>query len=124
MLKSSTRYKIDKYLQMARLTDDEETRNLWLRKAWHLLENTDDVLANDTTTMFIASCVVKQSKEKVTRSALYKAYAEWCKKWRYIPSSRNALYSALREAGYLEWRETNGRYFLASIEADDETPTF
>lgn len=126
-MKNNIQFRINSYLQLARLCDDTqiEEKNEYLDKARELLSEYEALIAkteisdNETISEFLNLEVEKVQGERTLRAEVTEAYNLFCISRKLKPISRNALYNIMREQGFLETKY-NGHYYFKNTKLKSE----
>lgn len=119
MLRSLDRYRIDKLIELARITNDEQLRESLIDEALTLL-NVQQGQGLSSVDTFINSKVIMNPSAKQPRAELYNAYSKYCEENGLPLVSNRQLYKMLEEAGYKTNYVTNGVRYITGLRLKED----
>lgn len=119
MLRSLDRYKIDKLVELARITNDEQLRESLIDEALTLLDMQHGTGLNSVDT-FINSKVIFSPSAKQPRAELYAAYSRYCEENGLPIASNRQLYKMLEDAGYKTNYVTKGVRYITGLRLKED----
>lgn len=118
MVVTEMRYLIDRYLEIARITDNEHIRRENIDTALKLLEvmKNEDIYDASVQAYIKAMCHKTEKAKNGTRpKQLYGSYKAWCEEYGHRPVERLTFYRHIENAGFRKKLCTGYEYYNISI---------
>lgn len=113
-MKTAIRFRIEKLIEIARLTDDRMKRETLLNTACEMLDGMTSIIATEinSTYQYIVDNIEPDSMQKIKRTDLYEEYEKRMIAMNDTVVSRNDFYTALLSCGIKQKKINGYRYFM------------